>query len=291
MMKKGTPSPRTKGVFTEDVPALPDNQDNIHLVLVEPRVPGNIGAAARAMMTMGLSELVLVSPCDFGSGTEAPSRARVAQSILDNAKVVETLEEGLEGLTLVVGTTAKRRGPGMRSVVPIRQGIAEILPTSLDHPVDLMFGGEVTGLNQSELGRCQIWASIPSAPLSLSLNLSHAVMVACYEVFTQSCEGGLNTVPLELAPLNDIEIMYDHVHSALVEIGFVPRGGRETFIQSLRRAFSRAKLETRDVEVFHRIAAQMEWFARKGWERKRDGVEVIPERLRDEGPREGDAGH
>lgn len=280
MMKKGTPSPRPKGVFTDEVDIPPPNLANIHVVLVQPRVPGNIGATARAMMTMGLTHLVLVDPCDFGPDTEAPSRARVAQGILERAKVVDTLEEGLAGLTLILGTTSKRRGPGMRRVLPIREAVTELLPTSRRQPVGLLFGREVTGLDQSELGRCQIWGSIPSAPLSLSLNLSHAVMVTCYEVFTQSC-GSIDTTPLHLATVNEIEHMYAHLHSALVEIGFVPRGGKETFLQSLRRAFSRARLEPRDVQVFHRIAAQMEWFARTGWRRKRDGIDVIPERLKD----------
>jgi TrmH family RNA methyltransferase len=287
--RQGTPG-GPKGVFTDDERPLPPNLDNVHVVLVQPRVPGNIGAVARAMMTMGLSRLVLVDPCDYGPSTEAPARARAAQEVLDNAKVVDTLDAGLEGLTLVIGTTAKRRRQGMRSVVPLREGVAELVPVSQTQPVGLLFGREQWGLDSSELGRCQLWASIPSAHDTLSLNLSHAVMIACYEVYTQSCGGEFETIPLEVASLNDVERMYDHLLSALVEVGFVPRGGRESFTQSLRRAFSRAKLETRDVDVFHRIAQQMEWFARKGWERKREGAEVIPERLQEGDRRKPPAG-
>ncbi|NCO37080.1 MAG: hypothetical protein AUJ96_15680 [Armatimonadetes bacterium CG2_30_66_41] len=283
MTEQDPPLSQAKGVFTDEARPLPANLANVHVVLVQPQVPGNIGAAARAMRAMGLSNLVLVDPCDYGPKTEAPARARVAQEILDNARVVETLDAGLEGLTLVLGTTAKRRGQGMRSIVPLREGIAELLPVSQTQPVGLLFGREQWGLDKSELGRCQLWASIPSPHRSLSLNLSHAVMVACYEVYTQSC-GEFETIPLEAAPLNEVERMYDHLNSALIEVGFAPRGGKEAFTQSLRRAFSRAQLETRDVEVFHRIAQQMEWFARKGWQRVRASADPGMPPAEDQGP-------
>ncbi len=161
----------------------PDYFSRIHIVLVEPKVPGNIGAVARAMTTMGLSRLVLINPVEFRQEAEARWMAHGAGEILDNAHVVTTLDEGVKDLALVVGTTNRTRGIWLNPIQPIDQACAELTAVARNQPAGILFGREDRGLLNDELQRCNAIARIPAATTYPSLNLAQSVMVCAYELF------------------------------------------------------------------------------------------------------------
>ncbi|MFP4545734.1 MAG: RNA methyltransferase, partial [Methanomassiliicoccales archaeon] len=153
----------------------------IRVVLVGPKIEGNVGAVARVMGNFGFQELYLVDPCPMGD--EARRRAKHAGEVLENAAVVDSLEEAVTGASLVVGTTGIA-SPGEKHFIRI-----PITPRSLaerleDHPgsVVLLFGREDLGLSQEELGRCDLLVHIPAGREYPVLNLSHAVAIVLYEL-------------------------------------------------------------------------------------------------------------
>ena len=156
------------------------NLDTVSIVLVEPQVPGNVGACARVMKNMGLKRLVLVNPW-FHNHPQARYMAHGSEDILEDAKVVDNLSEAVADSVLVVGTTRRKRHntPFMNP----RQAALEILGSSRSGPVSILFGREDKGLSNEELKWCQIHVSIPSSQAQPSLNLSQAVMVMAYELF------------------------------------------------------------------------------------------------------------
>jgi len=231
---------------------------NIHIVLVEPQTPGNIGATARAMKTMGLTRLVLVNPVPFREVPEARWLACHSEEVLDGAQVVATLEEALAEVHFVVGTTHRKRGRRMPTPVNAREAATQIVRQAQEHTVALVFGRETTGLHTEELLQCHLCASIPAAARSPSLNLSHAVMVFAYEIFLAS----LTAPPgphLDLAEVAEMEHLYAHFRRMLERLEFDPvRGGLEGFLASLRRVFGRTLLERQDVATLHDLCSAVE---------------------------------
>ncbi|MET0205316.1 MAG: RNA methyltransferase, partial [Casimicrobiaceae bacterium] len=157
-----------------------DALQRIRVVLVRTSHPGNIGAAARAMLTMGLSQLVLVEPKRFPDA-EATALASGATSVLDGARVVATLDNALAGATLTIGLSARPREFAGR-VLPVRAAASEAVAQARRGDVALVFGTEMSGLTNDELARCSAAATIPANPGYGSLNLAAAVQVAAYEL-------------------------------------------------------------------------------------------------------------
>jgi len=156
--------------------------DYIRVVLIQPSHPGNIGATARAMGNMGISNLILVNPADFPSPI-ANARAAGADLILENARVVETLDEAIADCELVIGTTARSRSIQWPEVSP--SVAAERVVTSLPRSTALLFGRESSGMTNEELERCQYLIRIPVDEAFSSLNLGSAVTVILYELRKQ----------------------------------------------------------------------------------------------------------
>ena len=152
--------------------------DEIRIVLDHTSHPGNIGAAARAMKVMGLDRLHLVEPADFPNA-QATAMASSADDLLDRAQVHSTLVQALEGCTLVLGTSARRRTVTQELLEP-REAAARALEES--GPVAVVFGCEKSGLDNAALDRCHALVSIPTGVDYMSLNLAQAVQVLCYEL-------------------------------------------------------------------------------------------------------------
>ena len=231
--------------------------DQIRIVLVEPKQPGNIGAVARAMKNMGLSRLYLVNPADHTCG-EARAMAHGSGDILYGATVVTSLHQALAGATLVVGTSHRRRRDF--GVIYGPRAVAEkflALPEGTGGAI--VFGREETGLTNDELQLCQIVSRVPSAVQYPSLNLAQATLIYGYELY-QTVHEPRQTPHLHLAPYEEIESMYDHIRRALHKLGFVSRHHPETFMRSIRRVFGRIQLERRDVATIHRIFRQVDRF-------------------------------
>lgn len=238
----------------------PDYFSNIHIVLVEPSVPGNIGAVARAMKTMGLSNLILVNPVEFRNEAEARWMAHGAGDILDTAKVVSTVGEAVDEFALVVGTTNRTRSPWLNPIKPLEKGLAELMAVAWSQPSGILFGREKSGLLNDELQRCNLIVRIHSAVTYPSLNLSQSVMVCAYELFRLSCEVPQQS-KTKLADNEDVERICQRMNQVLLRIGFVGQPTEDTFMRSIRRVFRRSlRLEKRDVATLHKFCNEIDLY-------------------------------
>ncbi len=235
--------------------------NNIRIVLVNTHHPGNVGAAARAMKNMGLNRLYLVSPLDFPS-FEASQRASSASDILQQAVVVETLAEALEGCSLVCGTTARLRSVQWPQV-DARECGQLLYQESQQHEVALVFGRERTGLHNEELELCQTLVNIPTGKAYSSLNLAQAVQVLCYEILMASGLGGAEPKQAKgeitqhekdsPATADQLEGMYGHFLEALTNMNFFGKRNPEHIMRKIRCLFGKARPTHREVQIMRGI--------------------------------------
>ena len=233
------------------------NRNNIRIVLVEPSHPGNVGGTARAMKNMGILHLVLVAPKRFPSD-EALARASGAGDVLENARVVDSLEDALEGCTYVCGTTTRDRSIGWPTMNP-RQFAQLVVDQHSNSNVAVVFGRESGGLTNAELDRCHIRVAIPANPDYPSLNLVSAVQVLCYELFysTQyaSIPEGENEAALGDQPVSaeDMDRFYEHLEQVLVEIEFLNPAHPKKLMRRLKRLFNRAAPLANEMNILRGI--------------------------------------
>ncbi len=212
----------------------------IRIVLSHPSHPGNIGAAARAMKTMGLSRLALVAPKSFPH-EEATARASGAADILEQALVCSTLDEALAGCVLVAGMTARRRdlaAPFCWAREAAGQLVAAACSAAADAATDqprvaLLFGNETAGLSNEELSRCQLGVMIPANPGYSSLNLGSAVQLMSYELSLAAQDpGAAPSAAADYATAEEVEGFYAHlervaqfaVHAQAIQSFVIVRG-------------------------------------------------------------------
>lgn len=232
---------------------VPSNLSNIRVILVEPREPGNIGSVARAMKGMGLSQLYLVNPVPFREAKPVWYMGHGATDIIENCRVVDTLEQALEGVEFLIGTTHRKRGERLASCVPAREAAQRIASVSQNRQVALLFGREDFGLSTHQISLCQLTASIPMATKNPSLNLAQAVQVFTYEIFLASV-GDISPNEFEYAEINEIEAFYGRITKLLKRLDVTPYNHDwETYLRSLRRVFSRTCLEQRDIATLDMI--------------------------------------
>ncbi len=225
----------------------------IRIVLVNTTHPGNIGAVARAMKNMGLSDLVLVAPKSYPSA-KAWWRAANAADVLESARVVETLEEAVGDCGLVVGTSARERRIPWPLLTPRECG-ERCYSEASTHPVALIFGREDRGLTNEELHQCHFHVHIPSNPDYSALNISAAVQVLCYEMRLAhlQVESGepLHFDDWDMPPAKhqDLEHYYEHLQKTLETIGFIePDNPRQTLTR-LRRLYNRVRLDEMELSI------------------------------------------
>ncbi len=233
------------------------NRENIDFILVEPQTPGNIGAAARAIKTMGFDNLVLVNPGDYNT-VEAQWMAHASTEILDKAKVYPTFQDAIENKHFIVATTQRERSFHLPYFVPSELS-EKITPLSIDHKIAIVFGREKTGLTNEELSRCDAVSTIPAHRKHPSLNLAQAVMIYSYELF-QAAYGDIKKYHWRLATHGDLETLYQHMRDALERVGFVPIDNWENFSVRISRLMGRANAEERDVRVWHKIIKSFEQY-------------------------------
>jgi tRNA/rRNA methyltransferase len=222
--------------------------DNIRIVLCRTSHPGNIGSAARAMKTMGLSRLYLVRPRKFPH-EDTYAMASGATDVLENIQLCDTLEQALTGCTLTIGMTARKRELSHAATTP-REAAAEALQIAATDQVALVFGGETNGLSNEELIRCQRIAHIPANPEYSSLNLAAAVQVLAYEL-RMTAETVAPELPkrIELATHDEIEGFYLHLETKLIETGFLDPTQPKRLMSRLRRLFTRAVLHKEEIDI------------------------------------------
>lgn len=226
---------------------MSDPLKNIRVILCETQHPGNIGAAARAMKTMGLSQLYLVNPLHFPD-KEASGRATNAADVLDQAAVCATLDAALSGVALTVACTARSRDIAVPAI-GAREAAAQLAAVAVSQPVALVFGNEVCGLSTDQVKRCQIVATIPAHPAHTSLNLAAAVQVFAYELRMHAAGSAITGKPRELATHEEVEGFYAHLEQELFAIGYLNPEQPKKLMQRVRRLFARAQLEREEVNI------------------------------------------
>lgn len=249
----------------------------LRIVLVGTQHPGNIGSAARAMRTMGLSELVLVAPEATLPHPEATALAAGADALLASAPIHADVAAAVADCRLVMGCTARSRSVPMPELSP-RVAARQLLQASGEGPVALLFGRERTGLSNDELQLCQAAVHIPSVSEFSSLNLAASVQVLAYELRLAALEacgdggepdvpaaGGSPPAPGRVEPPAthaELEGMFDHLLRTLDDIDFHKGRSPDTVMRRLRRLFLRAAPDQREVRIVRGILADMQRIAR-----------------------------
>ena len=230
----------------------------IRIVLVGTTHPGNIGAVARAMKNMGLSDLALVNPKYFPHD-EAISRASGAADILDRATVVDTLAEALTDCVYVAGASARSRTINWPSMGP-RDGAERMIQESGHGKVAAVFGPEKTGLHNDDLDLCHTLITIPTDPNFSSLNLGMAVQVLTYELRVASMlnEGPVFDVEALPATSEELEHFYEHLENTLIDIEFLDPDNPRLLMRRMRRLFIRARPDKNEVNILRGILAAVD---------------------------------
>jgi tRNA/rRNA methyltransferase len=223
-----------------------DPLKNIRVVLCETSHPGNIGAAARAMKTMGLAKLHLVAPERFPD-PEARWRAARAIDVLDKAKVHATLDEALAGVAFAVACSARPREMAVPQA-SVREAAARTIEVARSQPAALVFGNETYGLTTGEVNKCRLLATIPANPRYSSLNLAAAVQVFAYEL-RMAAGSKPREAPHPLATHEEVEGFYAYLEAVMAEAGFLDRGHPRKLMARMKRLFARAGLEPEEVNI------------------------------------------
>jgi len=226
---------------------------SIRIVLVGTTHPGNIGAVARAMKNMGLSDLALVNP-RFFPHEEATARASGATDILDNALVVTTLADALTDCVYVAGASARSRTISWPSMGP-RDCAERMINESENGKVAAVFGPEKTGLHNDDLDLCHTLLTIPTAPGFSSLNVAMAVQVLTYELRVASLLDAGPAFESEAPPAtsDEMEHYYTHLERVLQEIHFLDPQNPRHLMRRLRRLFIRARPDKNEVNILRGI--------------------------------------
>lgn len=246
---------------------------NVRFVLFEPTHPGNIGAAARAIKTMGFDRLTLVNPASHAD-PEARARASGAIDVLEGATVAGTLAEAVGDCGMVIGASARHRRLGIAELDP-RECARQVLDGSREKPAAIVFGPERAGLTNAELDLCQAIVYIPANPAYSSLNLAAAVQVIAWEL---RCAQGvsLDTPPPEAPPatVEDLELFYEHLQRVLLASGFLDPGNPRNLMRRLRRLFNRARLDRNELNILRGIlAAVAPGSGERGWSGRLDPLD------------------
>lgn len=233
----------------------------LRFVLVETSRPGNIGAAARAIKTMGFSELVLVNPrfADAIRQDEAIAFASGAQDVMEGARIVGSITEALADCNFAAAVTARLREFSPPVVAP--RALAAQLAGDAGLNAALVFGNERFGLPNDVVERCNVLINIPANPEYSSLNLAQAVQVLAYECRVAACGDGQQVTDIgfqgDAAGIAQIDGMYQHLEQALVAIDFLDPANPKKLMSRLKRLFSRTQLETEEVNILRGIAKQI----------------------------------
>ncbi|WP_189372952.1 RNA methyltransferase [Vogesella alkaliphila] len=242
-------------------PQVPDFLKNIRVVLARPSHPGNIGSAARAMKTMGLTRLYLVEPKAFPH-EEANVLASGAVDVVENATVVSSLAEALADVSVACALTSRRRELSTPLSTP-RETAPELMARARDgEQVALVFGNETFGLSIDEVEQCNRLVTVPGNPDYFSLNLAMAVQVMTYELFSHS---GVNVDYLKpedrTATLGEVDSFCGHLEAAMADVGYLEHRNSERLLRRMRTLFHRAALQREEIDILRGFFKQAQRFA------------------------------
>ncbi len=228
-------------------------KSKIKFILFEPSHPGNVGAAARAIKTMGFDQLCLINPIEHPH-PEARARSSGALDILLDAEVCGNLHEAIKDCGLIIGTTARVR----RISVPIkniRETAPSIVAEAKKKPVAVIFGPEKSGLINELVDCCNQLVNIPSVESYKSLNLAMAVQIVAYELRIASQALPSEIRARTLASNEDIELFYNHLNQVLLDTGFLDPKNPKQLMRRLRTLFNRAQMDENEINIMRGILA------------------------------------
>jgi tRNA (cytidine32/uridine32-2'-O)-methyltransferase len=234
---------------------------NVRIVLVATTHPGNIGATARAMKNMGLGQLVLVTP-KIWPALEALSMAGSALDVVDNTRVVGSMQEAIADCHLVIGTSARLRNMPVPLLDPPACAAAVVAQMSTQR-IALVFGREASGLTNEELHLCHYHVHIPVSEEYPSLNLAAAVMVLCYELrktaLAQAGQGKATSEwDQELATTEELERYLEHLDQVLVRLQFHKSDNSTQLLRRLRRLYQRIRPDRMEINILRGILTATE---------------------------------
>jgi tRNA/rRNA methyltransferase len=238
---------------------------NCRVVLVRTKVAANIGAAARALRNLGVSDLVLVAPEADPADPRAELLATAhAADVLRSARVVPTFEEAVGDCLLVAATSANVGGLFRWQSVGTPEEVAphllRVLPSG---PAALVFGPEPSGLTNEEVARCHFLIHVPTDPAYPALNLAQAVAVCLYALRSAFLrQAGAVAAPEPPAPFADQERMFEHLRAALTDLHFLYGEKADALMHALRHLIGRAGPTPMEVKMLHGLARQIEWHVR-----------------------------
>ena len=239
------------------------NLKHIAIVLIGTRYPENIGAAARAMLNMGIERLILVDPQNDDPVRVNRMATHAASVVVEKVEKYDNLKEALADFQYVVGTTA--RLGGQRKVVSSPAKLADkLIPLSEQNRIAILFGPEDRGLSNVDIRSCHTLVNIPTAEFS-SLNLAQAVMVVCYELFRFSLDKPGEFAP-RLANQHELDAMYDQLKEVLMRISFINPDNPDYFMNNLRHFFTRMQLRAKEVQIIRGLCRQVNWYGKKRYE-------------------------
>jgi len=236
----------------------------VRFVLVEPRVGGNVGAAARALKNLGFERLVVVAPRCDPRGDDARRMAKDASDVLDRVTEFADLDSALEGARAVIGTSG-RRGKQRRPHWRLDRLAPEMARMACSGEIAVVFGRETRGLTVEELDRCTHLVHFPAADAYPSFNLAQSVLLVAYELFLALPEAASGE-PSALDPPADHatrEAMYAHLRAALEAIGFLHPDTVEPMMRRIRRMLGRVELTMGEARIVRGIARQTLWLSRR----------------------------
>ena len=226
--------------------------DNIRIVLVNTSHPGNIGATARAMKTMGLKNLYLVNPKIFPD-VNATAMAAGADDLLANATITKSLEEALLNTKTVIGTSSRLRVLQLPLLNP-RQAAKVVTTEAKNSEVAIVFGRENNGLSNEELELCNYHIYIPTNPDFASLNLAAAVQLVSYEIkMVEERNIDIEMPNVELATNEEVQAFYKHLEETLLDISFLYPENKNRLMAKLKKLFNRTRLEQTETSILRGI--------------------------------------
>jgi len=237
--------------------------ENIRFVLMGTTHSGNIGAAARAMKTMGINDLALVKPEGFPSA-QATSRASGADDLLYHASICNDIDEAIKECKLVIGTTARKRHLDI-PVIDARTATELLIKESKQHPVALVFGKERYGMTNEEVERCHYLVRLPTVETFSSLNLASAVQVLAYECrmadlkFTKEADDKTKCMQEEdLVDAEKMESFYQHYFKVMEKALYLRKEGHESLKTKIRLMYNRTRLKKHEIDILRGFLSKLE---------------------------------
>ena len=238
------------------------DMDNISIVLVRPKYAGNIGSVARCAKNMGITRIIVVDPLEIDEDEMKKMATHLAADVVEHIQYENNLAEALSPFQFIAGTTARAGGSSLRNaMISSADAGMRIVEAARNNRVALLFGAEDRGLTNDDIKHCNILVKIPTSTMFKSINLSHAVMVLCYETFKASLERKPVFTP-RLATSEEVEAMYDNLKDIFLKIDFIRDENPDYWMAAIRRFFARRGLLSREVKIMRGICRQIDLFGR-----------------------------